>query len=96
MFNEEERLVYEVRMQSLAEVESKIASAIEKGMEKGMERGLERGMEKGREEGREEGELNKSLEIARNMLFEGCEPVFIAKITQLPMDQIKALQKEIG
>ena len=65
-------------------------------MERGMEKGIEKGREKGREEGREEGELNKSLEIARNMLFEGCEPVFIAKITQLPMDQIKALQKEIG
>lgn len=39
MFNEEERLVYEVRMQSLADVESKIASAEEKGIEKGMEKG---------------------------------------------------------
>jgi len=38
MFNEEERLVYEVRMQSLADVESKIASAEEKGMEKGIEK----------------------------------------------------------
>jgi len=39
MFDEEERLVYEVRMQSLAEVESKIASAEEKGLEKGLEQG---------------------------------------------------------
>ena len=38
MFNEEERQVYEVRMQSLAEMESKIASAEEKGMEKGIEK----------------------------------------------------------
>lgn len=38
MFNEEERLVYEVRMQSLADVESKIASAEEKGIEKGMDK----------------------------------------------------------
>jgi predicted transposase/invertase (TIGR01784 family) len=37
MFNEEERQVYEVRMQSLADVESKIASAEEKGLEKGRE-----------------------------------------------------------
>jgi predicted transposase/invertase (TIGR01784 family) len=37
MFDEEERLVYETRMQSLADVESKIASAEEKGMEKGRE-----------------------------------------------------------
>ena len=38
MFDEEERLVYETRMQSLADVESKIASAEEKGMEKGREK----------------------------------------------------------
>ena len=34
MFNEEERQVYEVRMQALADMESKIASAEEKGIEK--------------------------------------------------------------
>jgi len=35
MFDEEERLVYEIRMQSLADVESKITSAEEKGLEQG-------------------------------------------------------------
>ena len=35
MFDEEERIIYETRMQSLADIESKIASAEEKGMEKG-------------------------------------------------------------
>ena len=40
MFDEEERLVYETRMQSLADVESKIASAEEKGLEKGREQGI--------------------------------------------------------
>ncbi|MEI8208330.1 MAG: Rpn family recombination-promoting nuclease/putative transposase [Methylococcales bacterium] len=41
MFDEEERLVYEVRMQSLADIESKIASADERGFERGLERGIE-------------------------------------------------------
>ncbi|MEY4768282.1 MAG: hypothetical protein RL637_921 [Pseudomonadota bacterium] len=41
MFDEEERLIYDVRMQSLIEVESKIASAEEKGMEKGLKQGIE-------------------------------------------------------
>jgi predicted transposase/invertase (TIGR01784 family) len=35
MFDEEERQIYDVRMQALAEVESKIASALEKGLEQG-------------------------------------------------------------
>ncbi|WP_341325606.1 Rpn family recombination-promoting nuclease/putative transposase [Methylotuvimicrobium sp. KM2] len=37
MFDEDERIIYETRMQALADVESKIASAEEKGMEKGSE-----------------------------------------------------------
>jgi predicted transposase/invertase (TIGR01784 family) len=44
MFNEEERLVYEVRMQSLADVESKIASAEEKGRVEGKAEGRAEGM----------------------------------------------------
>lgn len=42
---------------------------------------------------REEGELNKSIEIAKNMLAEGSEPVFVAKVTKLSLNQIKTLQK---
>lgn len=38
MFDEDERLIYEVRMQALADMESKIASAIEKGMERGKDK----------------------------------------------------------
>ena len=51
MFDEEERQVYEVRMQSLADVESKIASAAERGIEIGMEKGVEIGREEGVVEG---------------------------------------------
>jgi len=43
MFDEEERAIYETRMQSLADVESKIASAEEKGMEKGRQAGIQEG-----------------------------------------------------
>ncbi len=41
-----------------------------------------------------EGELNKSLEIAQNMLAEGSNPVFVAKVTRLPLNKIKELQKK--
>lgn len=43
LFDEEERLVYEVRMQALAEVESKIVSAEEKGLKEGLKQGFEQG-----------------------------------------------------
>ncbi|MDP3876397.1 MAG: Rpn family recombination-promoting nuclease/putative transposase [Methylobacter sp.] len=43
MFDEEERQVYETRMQALADVESKIASAEEIGMKIGMKIGIQQG-----------------------------------------------------
>lgn len=42
---------------------------------------------------REEGELRKSIEIAKKMLDEGSDLVFVAKVTGLSLDKIKKLQK---
>jgi len=38
---------------------------------------------------REEGEIKGKLEIARNMLADGVEPVFVAKYTGLSLQQVK-------
>ena len=46
-----------------------------------------------KEEGRIEGELNKEKEIAKRLLEEGADPVFVAKVTGLSLDKIKILQK---
>ncbi|MCI5157368.1 MAG: Rpn family recombination-promoting nuclease/putative transposase, partial [Candidatus Electrothrix sp. AUS1_2] len=54
MFNEEERQVYETRMQALMGVESKIASAEEKGMAQGMAQGMVQGMVQGMAQGMKE------------------------------------------
>lgn len=77
MFNEEERLVYETRMQSLADVESKIASAEEKGLEKGLE------------QGREEGINKASKVIAFNLLGKGIDIATIAEVTGLAENVIE-------
>ena len=83
MFDEEERLVYETRMQSLADVESKIASAEEKGLEKGLEQG--------REEGLAEGINQATKNIALSLAKEGAAIEIIAKVTGLPESEIKQL-----
>jgi predicted transposase/invertase (TIGR01784 family) len=80
MFDEEERQVYEVRMQALAEVESKIASAIEKGWEKGLEQGMTQGRQSEREA------------IALNMLGKGIDIAVIAETTGLTPASIAALR----
>lgn len=75
MFDEEERLVYETRMQSLADVESKIASVEEKG----------------REEGLAEGINQATQNIALSLAKEGAAIEIIAKVTGLPESEIKQL-----
>ena len=74
MFDEEERMVYEVRMQSLAEVESKIASAEEKGMERGIEKG----------------KYQAAQAIALNLLAQGVDIATIAKATGLDANTIES------
>lgn len=80
MFNEEERMVYETRMQSLADIESKIASAEEIGIEIGMEIGMEKGMEKA------------TQDIALNMLEMNAEVNVISAATGLTPAMIEQLQ----
>jgi len=97
MFNEEERVVYEVRMQSLADVESKIASAEEKGIEKGRQEGRQEGrkegIEKGRQEGIEKGINDASLAIAFNLLEKGIDLATIADVTGIAESDLQTLNK---
>ena len=54
------------------------------------EKGRQEGMEKGREEGREEGRR----EIARKALADGADSKLVAKITGLPLAEVKKLAKK--
>jgi len=75
MFNEEERQVYEVRMQSFADVASIIASGAEKNIEKGIEKGIEKA----------------SKAIVLNMAGKGIDIAAIAELTGLSVSDIAAL-----
>lgn len=79
MFDEEERQVYETRMQAFADVASKIASAEEHGLRKGMEEGLRKGQQR------------KALEIARNLL-DALDDATIAAKTGLDEAEVKRLR----
>jgi predicted transposase/invertase (TIGR01784 family) len=86
MFDEDERMIYEVRMQSLADVESKIASAIEKGMERGLEEGLERG--------KAEGMYEAKKQIALSLYQSGMTQEVIAKATGLSELEIQQIVQQ--
>ena len=79
LFDEEERQIYDVRMQNLMDVESKIASALEKGLEQGMEKGLEQGIDQA------------TKAIALNMLKKHIDITLIAETTGLTPETIAAL-----
>ncbi len=92
MFNEEERDVYEVRMEALADMESKIVSAMEEGRAKGrME-----GQEEGRMEGREEGGYDAQVSIAIALFDIIDNDAVIAEKTGLLVEQVQMLREQHG
>ncbi|MEM7495493.1 MAG: hypothetical protein AAF471_05025 [Myxococcota bacterium] len=50
------------------------------------------GLRQGLQEGMQQGELNKAVEIARNMLSEGIPTATIVKVTHLPQQRIQELR----
>ncbi len=97
MFDEEERQVYETRIQEKADVESKIISAWDKGKREGMKVGKQEGREEGREEGKQEGKQEgmkqKTLELAKN-LFDVLDMETIALKTGLSIEELQKLKKK--
>ena len=62
-----------------------------KGKEEGIEEGIEQGIEKGIEKGIEEG-IKK---VAKNMLNQGAEVEFVAKMTGLSVEDVKSINKDM-
>ena len=53
------------------------------------------GYEEGLATGREEGAYQNKLETARSMLFEGLAPAMVARCTDLPLETVLELEKEL-
>ena len=86
MFDEEERSIYESRMEAIANIESRIASANEKGMEKGMEKGIEKGIEKERIKRKKD-----KQKMIQKMHQADASIEFIAQVTELKPEDIKVI-----
>ena len=64
----------------------------QEALQQGLEQGLERGRKEGRKEGRMEGLRKSSENIALNLLkMQYLTPEQVAKVTELPLETIKAL-----
>ena len=64
--------------------------------EESYEEGLFVGLATGREEGREEGAYQNKLETARNFLSEGLAPQMVARCTNLPLEIVQQLGREVS
>ena len=75
-FNEGELRDYEANMKYSSDYENTIEYAKKEGLEKGEKKGVLKGI----------------LKTAKNMLKDGISPARVARITQLPKEQIMALR----
>ena len=76
-------------------MERGIAQGMERGIAQGMERGIAQGMERGIAQGMERGAENTRRETALSMLKEGLPVDMVARITNLSIEEIKALHQKM-
>ena len=67
----------------------------EEAYEDGLFVGREEGISIGLATGREEGAYQNKLETARNLLSEGLAPAMVARCTDLPLETVLNLEKEL-
>ena len=70
-------------------------SAEEEGIEKGIKKGMKAGIKEGEKRGKEIGERLKTEEVAIKMLEEGIDEKTILKVTNLSIEEIEKIKKEI-
>ncbi len=52
--------------------------------------------EEGREEGKEWGKIEEKMNTARELFINGAELAFVEKITKLPLDKLREIEKSVG
>ncbi len=77
------------------DLEEKHRQQIEDAKETGYDEGIQEGIQKGIHEGIQKGEHNKAISTAKKMLAKNITIEDIQEITDLSLDEIKALQKGI-
>ncbi|MDO8846456.1 Rpn family recombination-promoting nuclease/putative transposase [Methylicorpusculum sp.] len=83
MFDEDDRIIYQMRMEALADIRSKIASAEEKGR-------------KLRKQGIEKAQSEVAQATAQNLLRQGLDHETIARVTRLTVDATASLNAKGG
>jgi predicted transposase/invertase (TIGR01784 family) len=75
---------------------SNLAETLKKAQEEARRQGIELGFEKGHEQGLEQGRKTKQIEIVKNMIQCAIPLETIAKVTNLPLEDIQRICDEIA
>jgi predicted transposase/invertase (TIGR01784 family) len=93
--NELIRILQEEMSPSLEKEMTSVAEDLmEQGRQEGWQKGKQEGWQKGKQEGWHEAEWQTKREMARKMLIENSDPVFVMKVTGFSFAEVQALQKE--
>jgi len=90
------REIEEKELESISEIEvrSMLRTTVDRMWKKAEEKGKQEGKQEGIWEGIKEGERKGKTEVVHNMLNEGVELEFIAKMTNLTLEEVKKLAKD--
>ncbi|MFA6409019.1 MAG: Rpn family recombination-promoting nuclease/putative transposase [Gammaproteobacteria bacterium] len=91
---EEYQNYVKIRRIQASEIESSYNQGMYEGEKLGIEKGIKEGKELGKQEGLKEGITQAARSMAQKLLTEGMSLERIAQLTELPVKDITALQKE--
>ena len=69
--------------------------AYEDGLSKGLQQGISQGIKQGISQGISQGAYEKAVETAKSMLADNLNIQFVAKYTNLPVETIQQLEKDL-
>ncbi len=72
-----------------------IAVQREEAYEDGLSKGLQQGISQGISQGIKQGAYEKAVETAKSMLADNLNIQFVAKYTNLPVEKIQQLEKDL-
>jgi len=81
-----------IKTEISSELGEKTMTLAQKVYQDGENIGLQKGLQKGRQEGHQEGEQAAKLAIAQNMLKQGADPEFVAKVTELDISILESVE----
>ena len=92
--DEKERRLAELREKAILDELAIKKTGYEEGKEAGIKEGMKAGKEAGIKEGIRSGEKAKQIEIAKKMIEKNTDIKFISEVTNLTMEEIKALKSK--